>query len=359
MPVLEVRAADRRRPLRSQRRASARRGPRRCTSPSARCRSRRRTSAGRARCPRTPASGSAGSRRARRGAHLARDLLPERLLGREDVVRAARRLDARHARSSARNGLRCELGAERRLRPVARVDDRLGRDSGRASIRTEASERVPVGAGQVDAADGAREEQVAAEEAAVGVERDVRRRMPRDRDALELDARDVDRLAALEQVVRRVRATRHAGRRELGVALEPVALPSGMYTGAPVPSARSATPPTWSKWPCVIRIARTARALRASSSRSSARVAARVDDRRPRLAPRSRARRSSSSASGPEPVSVDDDATRASLAGHVYALRRRVTASRVQHWKLNEIETPDGTRRPSCSTRSKARAASC
>src|SRR5204862_6302004 len=43
--------------------------------------------------------------------HLPGDRLPERLLGREDVVRAARRLQARrlrtaHALSSARNGLR-------------------------------------------------------------------------------------------------------------------------------------------------------------------------------------------------------------------------------------------------------------
>src|SRR5262249_52043641 len=38
--------------------------------------------------------------------HLSRHPLPERLLGREDVVRAARRLEARHARSPARNGFR-------------------------------------------------------------------------------------------------------------------------------------------------------------------------------------------------------------------------------------------------------------
>ena len=37
-----------------------------------------------------------------------------------------------------------------------------------------------------------------------------------------------------------------------------------MYTGAPVPSARSATPPRWSKWPCVIRIAAHAEPLRAA-----------------------------------------------------------------------------------------------
>ena len=38
--------------------------------------------------------------------HLPRHPFPERLLGREDVVGAARRLEARHARSSARNGFR-------------------------------------------------------------------------------------------------------------------------------------------------------------------------------------------------------------------------------------------------------------
>ena len=38
--------------------------------------------------------------------HLALDPVPERLLGWKDVVRAARRFDARHARSSARNGFR-------------------------------------------------------------------------------------------------------------------------------------------------------------------------------------------------------------------------------------------------------------
>jgi hypothetical protein len=31
-----------------------------------------------------------------------------------------------------------------------------------------------------------------------------------------------------------------------------------MYTGAPVASASAATPPMWSKWVCVIRIAATA-----------------------------------------------------------------------------------------------------
>ena len=38
--------------------------------------------------------------------HLPRHLLPQRLFGRKDVVRTARRFDTRHARSSARNGFR-------------------------------------------------------------------------------------------------------------------------------------------------------------------------------------------------------------------------------------------------------------
>ena len=38
--------------------------------------------------------------------HLPRHGLPQRLFGRKDVVRSARRLDARHARSSARKGFR-------------------------------------------------------------------------------------------------------------------------------------------------------------------------------------------------------------------------------------------------------------
>ena len=119
--------------------------------------------------------------------------------------------------------MRCELGAERRLRAVAGIDDGLRRIAvDERADRVE--ERVPVGARQVDAADRAGEEEVAAEERAVGVEGDVRGRVAGDRDALERDAGDVDRLAALEQVVGHVRAARHAGRRELRVALEPVAL---------------------------------------------------------------------------------------------------------------------------------------
>src|SRR5581483_8369162 len=64
-----------------------------------------------------------------------------------------------------------ELDAERRLGAVAGMDDRLRREAvGEHPHRVE--ERVPVGAGQVDPSDGAREEEVAAEQLALGEVRD-------------------------------------------------------------------------------------------------------------------------------------------------------------------------------------------
>jgi len=67
------------------------------------------------------------------------------------------------------------------------MDDGLGRVAvGQRPHRGE--QRVPVGAGQVDAADTACEEQVAAEQIPVGEVRDVRRRVAGDRDDLEVDA---------------------------------------------------------------------------------------------------------------------------------------------------------------------------
>ena len=106
---------------------------------------------------------------------------------------------------------------------VARVDDRLGRKLlGEHPDRRE--QRVPVGARQVDAADRAGEEQVAAEELAVCMESDVRGRVARHREAFEGDARNVDRLPAAHQVLGGVRPARDVGWRELRVALEPLAL---------------------------------------------------------------------------------------------------------------------------------------
>ena len=109
---------------------------------------------------------------------------------------------------------------------VARMDNRLRWEAlGEHPHRRE--ECVPVGARQVDAADGAGEEQVAAEELAFGVEGDVGRRVARDGEALEGDACDLDRLVAAQEVLGRVRPPGNADRRELRVALEPFSLPLG------------------------------------------------------------------------------------------------------------------------------------
>ncbi len=47
-----------------------------------------------------------------------------------------------------------------------------------------------------------------------------------------------------------------------------------------------------------------------------------------------------------ERVSVDDERHRGESKCRVYGLRGRGHGCHVQHWKLNEIETPDGTRSP-------------
>ncbi len=51
-----------------------------------------------------------------------------------------------------------------------------------------------------------------------------------------------------------------------------------MYTGAPVPSARSATPPRWSQWPWVTRIATHSGAAPGQLEADLGRVRARIDD---------------------------------------------------------------------------------
>ena len=204
---------------------------------------------------------------------LRRDARPERLLGRDDVVRAARSLDsclpahsAGSARRSARNGFRASSVAERRDRPVAGVHDRLGRQrvDEHANRREQ---RVPVGSRKVRAPDRPGEEHVAGEERAVRVVGDVSRRVAGDGEDVEGDACD------LEQSRRRRAATSGVCARSVSpTGVTPSGLsrsirsPSGMCTGAPVPSARSATPSRWSKWPCVTRIAAHCAPSRASVS---------------------------------------------------------------------------------------------
>ncbi len=269
--VLDVRAADRRGSLGTQRRASGRCGPRTCTSPSGRCRSPRRRCARTAPCPRRRASGCGGSRRARRGAPSPPSP-SARAAGRTEgrrAFRAAPRCSSR-ARSSARKGLRASSSPSVVARAVARVDEGLGRIAvGERAHGVE--QRVPVGAGQVGASDGAGEEEVAAEQTSVRIEGDVRRRVAGDGDALERDAGDLDRLAAGRAGGRACTGGLGApAGAKSGYCSSRARSPSGIQTGAPVPSARSATPPRWSKWPCVIRIAAQAAPARASSSRRSA-----------------------------------------------------------------------------------------
>ena len=107
------------------------------------------------------------------------------------------------------------LGAERRRRPVPRIHRRLGREAlGEHPRRLD--ERVPVAAREVDAPDRVGEDEVAGEEAAVREERDVVRRVAGDRDDVERDACDVERLAAVELGVDGVVANREPAGGALG-----------------------------------------------------------------------------------------------------------------------------------------------
>ena len=142
---------------------------------------------------------------------LADDPLPERLLGGKDVVCASGRLELHEARSSARNGLRAELGAEGRLRAVAGVDDGLRREALHQRL-DRLEERVPVAEREIGSPDRAGEEDVAREERALGVVGDVAGRVARNVQRLERDAGELDGLAAVEEDVRLVRPQRHVGK---------------------------------------------------------------------------------------------------------------------------------------------------
>ena len=111
--------------------------------------------------------------------------VPPGCVVRQDVVRPARCLellahDCAFAAEVAEERVRRELARERRRRAVAGIDDRLGREALEQRAHG-AEERLPVAAREIDAADRAREEQVAGEELAVVVERDVTRRSGRAR----------------------------------------------------------------------------------------------------------------------------------------------------------------------------------
>src|SRR5215218_5730872 len=149
-------------------------------------------------CPRSPASGSAPSRSSPRPApSSARGATSARPTAARRACRAALGTAASFARGGAQvaqERVRVELAAERRRTAVAGVDDRVGAEA--VEERADRVEqRLPVAAGKVDAADGTREEDVAREERAVGMERDVTRTMARGVDDVERDPRDLDRVA--------------------------------------------------------------------------------------------------------------------------------------------------------------------
>src|SRR5665213_2127308 len=88
-----------------------------------------------------------------------------------------------------------QLAPERRRLPVARIDDRVGREpvDERANRREQ---RLPVAALQVNATDRAGKEQIAREQLALVVERNVARGVTRHVDHLERDPADGDLVAA-------------------------------------------------------------------------------------------------------------------------------------------------------------------
>ena len=102
---------------------------------------------------------------------------------------------------------------------MTRVDDCLRRQAaGKHANRLD--ECVPVPEGQVGAADRAREQDVAGEQAAVCVVGQVRRRMAGHLQGLERDPAELERLVALQQDVGRMRPQRQLRGREVVDSLE-------------------------------------------------------------------------------------------------------------------------------------------
>jgi len=97
---------------------------------------------------------------------------------------------------------------------MAGIDDRLRRKA----IREQANrgdQGVPVAEGQIRAPDRAREEDVARKERAVGVVREMARRVAGDEHCLERDSGQLERFVAHEQDVRGVGPERQLGGREI------------------------------------------------------------------------------------------------------------------------------------------------
>ena len=164
---------------------------------------------------------------------LRRDAPPQRLLVRHHVVRATGTLDpgalahGASARSSARNGLRASSPPSVVIGPwPGYTTVSAGSALGERPDRGE--QRLPVRAGEVGTPHRAGEEDVAREEAVLRVVGDVVRGVPRHREHLERDVRDLDRVPARDEHLRRVRADGDSGGRVRALrALEQGALPLG------------------------------------------------------------------------------------------------------------------------------------
>src|SRR5207247_1907 len=123
-----------------------------------------------------------------------------------------------------------EFGAKRRLWTMAGIDDGPRREAMRQQAN-RGDQRVPVAERQVGATDGAREENVAREETALGVVGKVRGRVARNQQGLESDPGQIERLVALEQDLGGVWPQRQFGGREVVDPLERDSLPGGHVDG--------------------------------------------------------------------------------------------------------------------------------
>ena len=137
--------------------------------------------------------------------------------------------------------------------PMARIDDGL---AWKMSIRPGSrSGALPSHsrAGRCDRP--SREEHVARKEAALGVVGEMRGRVTRYREHVERHLRRAPASRRPPAAPRASGTEPRRARHECRRLREQVRSPAGMCTGAPVLSARSATPTRWSQCPCVSRIA--------------------------------------------------------------------------------------------------------
>ena len=190
-----------------------------------------------------PASGSAGSRRAHDRRSISPSPSARAAASAGDVVRAAGRL-VRASRAQLREErVPLELGAERRLRTVPGIHGPSPANSARRVVRTDARS-----VSQSPPARSTRPTEPAKSRSPLNSCPSVRtRRAPasgRDRKAFEGDPRNVDRLAALEQVIRACKGGPARRPARLGVALEALALPFGHVDRCSGALGGSATPPS-------------------------------------------------------------------------------------------------------------------